>query len=183
MKFSTEISINLDAVKDGLRLYIDARTQNTLIDAEDTADENNEARFQLVEGCFYDYTFTDANFSLQNVGDQIVQFQVAHDEGRFCVYRKQKRLIGIIARRLLAGEVEDVFRTGDDHRVDAALGKGLAGGGLPPVEFRLRKNRFVPRRDNRIVRRHDSRSPALDVGLSARLPAEVPPIRPFRQCG
>ena len=73
MKFLTEIAINLDALKDGLRLYIDARALHTLIDADDTATENNEARFQLIEGCFYDYTFSDSNFTFGNVGGQIVQ--------------------------------------------------------------------------------------------------------------
>lgn len=72
MKSLDTIEINLDSLKDGLRLYIDSRRPNSLFDAEDAA-ENNEARFQIVEGCFYDYAFSDSNFIFGNVGEQIVQ--------------------------------------------------------------------------------------------------------------
>ena len=32
-----------------------------------------------------------------------------------------ERLIGVIAGRLLAGQIEDVFRSGDDQHIDAAV--------------------------------------------------------------
>ncbi|SDX51930.1 hypothetical protein [Aequorivita viscosa] len=55
MTESQNIEINLDVVKEGLKLWIDARKGGTLFDAERSAAEYNEARFQLREGCFYDY--------------------------------------------------------------------------------------------------------------------------------
>jgi len=73
MKPLAAIEINLDSIKNGLRLYIDSRRADSLFDAEDSAAENNEARFQLVEGCYYDYLFSDSNFLFGNVGEQIVQ--------------------------------------------------------------------------------------------------------------
>ena len=55
MKSVSSIEINLDSVQEGLRLWIDARKPDSLFDAEEKAEEYNEARFQLVEGCYYDY--------------------------------------------------------------------------------------------------------------------------------
>ena len=43
------IEINLDSVKNGLRLYIDSRRADSLFDAEDNAAENNEARFNWLK--------------------------------------------------------------------------------------------------------------------------------------
>lgn len=69
----TEIEINLDIVKDNLRLYINSRKPGTLYDSDNSAYENNEARFQLVEGCFYDYEINDSDFTLGDVGENIIQ--------------------------------------------------------------------------------------------------------------
>ncbi len=73
MKSKPNIEINLDAVKEGLRLWIDARRQDSLFDAETDAGEHNEARFQLVEGCLYDYQISDSDFILGDVGENIIQ--------------------------------------------------------------------------------------------------------------
>lgn len=73
MKSLTFIEINLDSIKEGLRLYIDSRRADSLYDAEASASENNEARFQLVEGCFYDYQINDTDFILLDVGENIIQ--------------------------------------------------------------------------------------------------------------
>jgi predicted component of viral defense system (DUF524 family) len=73
MNVLSTIEINLDSIEDGLRLFIDSRTKGSLFDAEDSALRNNEARFQLLEGCYYDYTFSKSNFIFGNVGEQIVQ--------------------------------------------------------------------------------------------------------------
>ena len=57
-----QIIIDLSAVESGLELVIDARTANTLFDCEDAV-LHAEARYQLKEGCFYDYEFSsDAYF-------------------------------------------------------------------------------------------------------------------------
>ncbi|MBE0661896.1 MAG: DUF2357 domain-containing protein [Bacteroidales bacterium] len=73
MKSNNSIVISLDSIKEGLRLYIDSRKSDTLFDADGSAMENNEARFQLVEGCYYDFAFSDPDYLLGNIGDQIIQ--------------------------------------------------------------------------------------------------------------
>ncbi len=73
MKSLTSIAIHLDYIQEGLRLFIDARRPETLFDAGESAAENNEARYQLVEGCFYDYEFSDMAFQFEDIGEQIVQ--------------------------------------------------------------------------------------------------------------
>ncbi|MBW8359239.1 MAG: DUF2357 domain-containing protein [Weeksellaceae bacterium] len=67
------IEVNLDSVKEGLRLWIDARSPDSLFDGGENAEENNEARFQLVEGCYYDYQISDADYVLGDVGENIIQ--------------------------------------------------------------------------------------------------------------
>lgn len=62
MKSVSNIEIGLDSVKEGLRLWIDARIPDSLFDAEENAAENNEARYQMVEGCYYDYQISDGDF-------------------------------------------------------------------------------------------------------------------------
>lgn len=69
----SNIEINLDKVKEGLRLWIDARRSDSLFDAQENAQENNEARFQLVEGCYYYYQINDPDFILGEIGENIVQ--------------------------------------------------------------------------------------------------------------
>lgn len=73
MKSQSNIEINLDSVKEGLRLWIDARSPDSLIDAEENAAENNEARYQLVEGCYYDYQLSDSGYILGDIGENIIQ--------------------------------------------------------------------------------------------------------------
>jgi len=73
MKSESTIEINLDSVQEGLRLWIDARRPDSLFDAEQNASEHNEARFQLVEGCFYDYQISDPHLVLGDVGENIIQ--------------------------------------------------------------------------------------------------------------
>lgn len=73
MKSKSSIEIPLDYIKEGLVLHIDARKSNSLYDAEVSAPENNEARFQLVEGCYYDYQFNDSECFFGEIYGQIVQ--------------------------------------------------------------------------------------------------------------
>lgn len=73
MTSTKEIEINLDSIKEGLRLSIEAKRSNSLFDGAETAIENNEARFQLVEGCYYDYEINDSSYILGNIGENIIQ--------------------------------------------------------------------------------------------------------------
>ncbi|MDD4578600.1 MAG: DUF2357 domain-containing protein, partial [Anaerolineaceae bacterium] len=73
MKSLSGIAINLDAIREGLRLQIDAQRPGTLFDAEISAVENNEARFQLKEGCYYDYQISDPGYILGDIGENIIQ--------------------------------------------------------------------------------------------------------------
>lgn len=56
-----------------MRIWIDARKPDSLFDAEENAIENNEARIQLVEGCYYDYQISDSGFVLGDIGENIIQ--------------------------------------------------------------------------------------------------------------
>ena len=73
MKSVSNIEINLDSVREGLRLWIDARRSDSLYDAETDAEQHNEARYQLLEGCLYDFQINDAQYILGDVGENIVQ--------------------------------------------------------------------------------------------------------------
>jgi predicted component of viral defense system (DUF524 family) len=73
MKSVSSIEIDLDYVQEGLRLWIDARRVDTLFDAEENAEDHNEARFQLLEGCFYDYQISNPDFILGDIGENIIQ--------------------------------------------------------------------------------------------------------------
>ena len=68
----TNITIHLHDIEVGLQLRIDGK-ENTLFDAINSADENNEARFQLMEGCFYDYTLNNENYRLGDIGENIIR--------------------------------------------------------------------------------------------------------------
>ncbi len=68
-----EIEINLDNVREGLRLFIIPRKPGTLYDCVNSASENNEARFQLKEGCFYDFEINDSDYRLGDIGENIIQ--------------------------------------------------------------------------------------------------------------
>lgn len=73
MKSTSKLEINLNNVKEGLKLWIDSRRPDTLFDAEGSASDNNEARFQLLEGCYYDYLINDPDYILGDIGENIIQ--------------------------------------------------------------------------------------------------------------
>ncbi|WP_339901586.1 DUF2357 domain-containing protein [uncultured Cyclobacterium sp.] len=73
MKSVSNIEINLDFIQDGMRIWIDARRPDSLFDAGVSANEHNEARYQLVEGCFYDFQISHPEFILGDVGENIIQ--------------------------------------------------------------------------------------------------------------
>ncbi len=56
------IVINLSHIASNLSLTIDAKVENTLFDCDD-AMLNGEARYQLKEGCTYDYEFSSRDYS------------------------------------------------------------------------------------------------------------------------
>jgi predicted component of viral defense system (DUF524 family) len=91
MKSVSNIEINLDSIKEGLRLWIDARRLDSLFDAEENANEHNEARFQLVEGCLYDFQISDPDFVLGDDGENIIQ------------QHKRTKNLGTIAPNIFVG--------------------------------------------------------------------------------
>lgn len=91
MKSLSNIEINLDSIQEGLRLWIDARRPDSLFDAEENASEHNEARFQLVEGCLYDFQISDPDFVLGDVGENIIQ------------QHKRTKNLGTIAPNIFVG--------------------------------------------------------------------------------
>lgn len=91
MKSVSNIEINLDYVQEGLRLWIDARRVDSLFDAEENSSEHNEARFQLVEGCSYDFLINDPEFILADVGENIIQ------------KHKRNKNLGTIAPNIFVG--------------------------------------------------------------------------------
>lgn len=104
MKSLTSLEISLDHVCEGLRLILDARRPDTLFDAESSAGQHNEARYQLLEGCFYDYEFSDARFRLEDVGAHIVQ---PHSRNRH---------IGILAPNIYVGTLSlPILKDGGDE--------------------------------------------------------------------
>jgi len=89
-----EIKINLDTIQEDLELWISAKRQGTLFDGIDTALENNEARFQLIEGCYYDYAISDDQFMLGDIGENIIQ------------QHRCKSNIGTISPNIFVGTLE-----------------------------------------------------------------------------
>jgi predicted component of viral defense system (DUF524 family) len=73
MKSVASIEINLDFVHKGLKLWIDARRPDSLFDAGGDVGDQNEARYQLLEGCLYDYEISNSNLILGDVGENIIQ--------------------------------------------------------------------------------------------------------------
>ena len=94
MKELSEIAINLDSVQEDLTLWISSKRDGTLFDGIDTAIENNEARFQLVEGCYYDYEISDGNYMLGDIGENIIQQHKRHSN------------IGTISPNIFVGTLE-----------------------------------------------------------------------------
>lgn len=73
MKSLPAVKIELDSIEEGLHLWIDSRSKDSLFDAEEDAKSNNEARYQLIEGCYYDYQISSPNYVLVDPCDNIVQ--------------------------------------------------------------------------------------------------------------
>lgn len=94
MKELPEIEISLDSAQEGLKLWISSKRDGTLFDGIETALENNEARFQLIEGCYYDYEISDDKYMLGDVGENIIQ------------QHKRQSNIGTISPNIFVGTLE-----------------------------------------------------------------------------
>lgn len=88
MESLQSITIDLNHIEKGLKLFIDARKEDTLFASED-AFENSEASYQLIEGSFYDFEFNSENYSLY--------------EGNTILTRKRKKFLGTIAPNIYVG--------------------------------------------------------------------------------
>jgi predicted component of viral defense system (DUF524 family) len=88
MESLPSISIDLSHIESGLKLIIDARKEDTLFVSADAV-ENNEAYYQLTEGCFYDYEFNNE--------------QYCFFEKNTILSHKRKKFIGTIAPNIYVG--------------------------------------------------------------------------------
>jgi len=94
MKSADSVRINLDFIEKDLFLTIEPRKPGTLFDAKGSFEENNEARFQLVEGCYYDYEVSDESYILKDPFDSIVR------------EHKRRPNLGTIAPNIYVGTLE-----------------------------------------------------------------------------
>jgi len=103
VKELSEITLDLSHIESNLSLTINERSANTLFVAED-AEENNEAMYQLKEGCFYDYELSSPEYLLADPFDNIVQ------------PHKRVSHIGRIVPNIYVGTLEiPVYRKGELH--------------------------------------------------------------------
>lgn len=106
MKPSSSIEIPLDNIKEGLRLFLEERKPQTLFDANESAAENNEARYQLVEGCYYDFEVSSPDYFLGDIGDNII------------TWHKRNKHLGTIAPNIFVGTLSiPVIRKDNNEKV------------------------------------------------------------------
>ena len=74
-----KLKINLEAISKGLEIEIFPIISDTLFNVLDAA-ENNEAQFQLLEGCFYQYKLTNGFYFQENEVVEVSNFNSS--EGR-----------------------------------------------------------------------------------------------------
>ncbi|RXG14372.1 DUF2357 domain-containing protein [Leeuwenhoekiella aestuarii] len=67
---NNSLKIPLDHVEKSLFLEVIAKTANTIFEVSD-AELNGEARYQLKEGCYYNYRFSSPNFFFES--DEVVE--------------------------------------------------------------------------------------------------------------
>lgn len=105
MKEPSEITLDLSQIESGLSLIINERASNTLFEKEDAA-ENGEAKYQLKEGCFYDFELSKPEYFLGDPFDNIIQ--------------PHKRIshIGRIAPNIYVGTLEiPIFKRGTEEAI------------------------------------------------------------------
>lgn len=74
----SNISIDLSDVEKGLVLEILEKKEGTLFDEEFESFENNEARYQLLEGCFYDFELSNPEYTLEPIQGNVIQAHRKH---------------------------------------------------------------------------------------------------------
>ena len=103
------ISIDLSYIKNGLKLLLDERIENTLFVADDWEDQG-EAKYQIKEGCLYEYEIVDEEF-----GDEYYFLKSDFIQPNI---RRQK--FGIIAPNIYVGTLSlDLYSS----RSDSPVGK------------------------------------------------------------
>lgn len=102
----TSIQIDLKHISAGLVLNIDAKLDNTLFEATD-AEQEGEARYQIKEGCFYDYEFSDPNYSFEKTD--------------YVQPHSRKKHIGVISPNIYVGsltfEIINLEALGNRHKI------------------------------------------------------------------
>jgi len=73
MKTVHALTIDLGVIQAGLKFFIDSRRPDCIFDSEEESFYSYEARYQILEGHYYDFSFSDINFTIDEIGDQIVQ--------------------------------------------------------------------------------------------------------------
>lgn len=105
MKELSEIRLDLSHIESGVSLNITETSVNTLFVKED-AEEHGEARYQLKEGCFYDYELSKSEYYLADPFDNIVQ------------PHKRVPHVGRIAPNIYVGTLEiPIFKKGTEEAV------------------------------------------------------------------
>ena len=66
------LNVGLSQFESGLILHVIGRKPNTWFEVDDHED-HGEARYQLVEGCFYDYEFSDSSYWIPKDSNNIIQ--------------------------------------------------------------------------------------------------------------
>jgi predicted component of viral defense system (DUF524 family) len=114
------ISIDLTEIENGLILEILEKQEGTLFDEEQESLENNEARYQILEGCFYDYELSDPDYSLESIQGNIIQ-----------PHRKHPNM-GSLAPNIYVGTLYlNLLKKGDDDPIKKI-----------PLEVRSRKTGY-----------------------------------------
>ncbi len=96
MQKESSISLDLTETQLGLTLFIDADKEHTLFVNDDIG--NHEAKFQLREGHYYDYTFSDPNFRL-----------ACSNQNNIISTRKRDKHCGRIAPNIFVGTLSLEF--------------------------------------------------------------------------
>ena len=103
MEKEQSIKIDLSHIVDGLNLYIDAKHKGD-IDVDTTNFYEHEPTYQLKEGCYYDFEFSDTT--------KAEQFRlICSDQTNIVQSRKRKGHIGILAPNIFVGTLTlQIFR-------------------------------------------------------------------------
>ncbi|MEM7510488.1 MAG: DUF2357 domain-containing protein [Bacteroidota bacterium] len=105
MVAKSTISIDLGFIQENLELQLHSKRANTLFDAEDLYANHNEAQYQLLEGCFYDYDLSDSDYYLGDLGEGVV---LAHSHLKHT---------GTIAPNIFVGTLEiPLYRNGNSEK-------------------------------------------------------------------